>query len=828
MLSRHSAAALSRCAWLALATLAALVPFIGAFSTTKVFFVRDLGLYFWPRHLWLWQTLRDGDWLLWDPYAGGGQSAVADALNQFFLLPVTLVRVLAPPVVGFNFWVAAPFPILAAGMWLWLRRRFSPAAAAVGAAIASLAGPIVSAGDFPNLSWTIALIPWILWSVDRVCEAPGATGFAALAACVGLQAVAGEPVTFSGTCAVIIGYTALALPFARWRVRRGHLLRIAAALVAGVLLAAVQLVPLVFAASRSMRGVHLAATLWSLHPLALVETIVPHVFGHVYYSSLETLPWVRALNTGREPLFYSLYVGIAACGLALVGGADPALRPWRGFWWVVLAVALVGALGEYTFAYPAVQRVVPVLTTFRFPIKYVVFAVLAVAALAASGADALIGHSRTERVMKRPLAAFVLLGATASIAALIGVGSMVGASAVSVMWEAAGRRVGVASPVEAAAWLKGGDALWLRLAALAIVTALMLAVVWRRHRGAVLATWAICGLAVADPLAVNADLHPTLRASLLGPPAWVEATRTHPRDRVYVGGRMGKSAGRQQVPAELVDSPTHFQPTVEWTMQEAITIYSSRFAPTPAAWRVRELISYDLPQLWPREYAAMLARFRKASPADRLRFLRRTGTRYCFLPEPPFPGARPLSGPDISRPMTLYECHDDPRRVYVTGAAVIEPDLERQIDLLFDEHHDPFSTVLLERSAPAPEGSPDGPSTPRAEIVRERNSELVVRAAVPASGGYLNVVDSYDPFWIVEVDGRRGTLLRGNGLFRAVHLAPGTHEVRFVYRPLPFCVGLAVTCSVGLLLLLGCFRRASPQPVDRPRPSTGRVPTRER
>jgi hypothetical protein len=225
------------------------------------------------------------------------------------------------------------------------------------------------------------------------------------------------------------------------------------------------------------------------------------------------------------------------------------------------------------------------------------------------------------------------------------------------------------------------------------------------------------------------------------------------------------------------------------------------------------VISYDLPQLWPREYVAMLSMFRHASPGDRLRFLQRTGHRYCFVPEPPLPGARPLSRSEIVPPMALYECGTDPRRVYITGSAVVEPDVARQIELLFDEHHDPFSTVLLERSPPAPDGKPgDVSAEGSAYIVRERSTELVVRAAVPAEGGYLTLLDSYDPFWSVQVDGRPGTLLRANGLFRAVHLVPGTHDVRFVYRPIPFYAGLGVTCSVGALLLLGCVRRRTDTP----------------
>src|SRR5690242_14793214 len=87
---------------LVISVVLATIPFVRGFSATHVFFVRDLGLYFWPRHLWFWRSMRSLDLPLWDPYAAGGQSAVADALNQFFLLPVAIVRVLAPAVVGFN------------------------------------------------------------------------------------------------------------------------------------------------------------------------------------------------------------------------------------------------------------------------------------------------------------------------------------------------------------------------------------------------------------------------------------------------------------------------------------------------------------------------------------------------------------------------------------------------------------------------------------------------------------------------------------------------------------------------------------------------------
>jgi len=49
----------ARWLWPALAVLAACVPFAGGFSLTKIFYIRDLTMFFWPRHLWI-QPLADG------------------------------------------------------------------------------------------------------------------------------------------------------------------------------------------------------------------------------------------------------------------------------------------------------------------------------------------------------------------------------------------------------------------------------------------------------------------------------------------------------------------------------------------------------------------------------------------------------------------------------------------------------------------------------------------------------------------------------------------------------------------------------------------------
>ena len=139
----------SRWLWCVLATATATIPFAQGFSASRVFYVRDLEPLFWGRFLWLRRTLLSGEWPLWDPYIGGGQSAVADALHQMFLLPVLAIRLIGPEVVSFNLWVLLPFPVAAAGAWLFLARRFSVSAAALGAIAFAVSGPVVSTGNFP-------------------------------------------------------------------------------------------------------------------------------------------------------------------------------------------------------------------------------------------------------------------------------------------------------------------------------------------------------------------------------------------------------------------------------------------------------------------------------------------------------------------------------------------------------------------------------------------------------------------------------------------------------------------------------------------------------
>jgi uncharacterized membrane protein YfhO len=84
-----------------------------------------------------------------------------------------------------------------------------------------------------------------------------------------------------------------------------------------------------------------------------------------------------------------------------------------------------------------------------------------------------------------------------------------------------------------------------------------------------------------------------------------------------------------------------------------------------------------------------------------------------------------------------------------------------------------------------------------ARIIDYRNSRVECEV-ISRTHGYLVLLDSYYHGWVAYVDGKKAEVLRANYAFRAVKVTAGRHRIEFMYRPVSFYVGLALT-SVFLL-----------------------------
>src|SRR6185436_16072150 len=146
-------------------------------------------------------------------------------------------------------------------------------------------------------------------------------------------------------------------------------------------------------------------------------------------------------------------------------------------------------------------------------------------------------------------------------------------------------------------------------------------------------------VATVDLLASNSSVSPTLDAKLLAAPAWLSRVPSGMHERVYVGGRL-----EGYVNVFDVDAPkyaSYLDDRFTQLQQRHFIVAELVFYPSGS--QMRESLSYDLPLLWPLDYARAVGRFKYAPREDRLRYLERVGTRFAVLPTPPFPGATPLA-----------------------------------------------------------------------------------------------------------------------------------------------------------------------------------------
>ena len=802
--------------WRIFVLLLSILPVCGLFLPGRVFYVRDLSLFFWGRHLFIRRSLLSGQLPLWDPYLAAGQSVVADALNQLFLLPVVLLRLLGSEIVGFNLWVALPFPLAAAGAFQFLRHRFSSASAALGAVFFAICGPVISTGNCPNLSWSIAAAPWVLWAVDRCLARGAARDVGVLALIFGGQALAGEPVTMVATGVLSLAYAAVNdshpadTPVGRRAARWALVL---AGFTLGGLLSAIQMLPLAAAVNDSWRPFGGTSNdFWSMHPWTLLETVHYQLFGdYLKADALPQVPWMAALNSEREPFFHSIYFGVPALTVALWGLLVEPNRRWARFWGTVIVVAVFFAFGAYSPVYPFVRDFVPVLSSFRFPVKYLLIATLALAALVASGWERLSAGSAPDAVDGRW---WGRRGVVVAFPALIGVAAYA-VSALTIYATTAAafqiyrvaEHLGIQDPIGAAEFmlkaLPQGTTVLVTLAAL--VCGLMAVSTSVRRE----ASWARGGLfvLVALDLLVRAwPINPTFPSFRFEEPRWIGRVAADPMTRFYIGGKLDGTLG-----ATDPDGSHGFvkSPGLDGGQSRAALSIEAAFSPSP--WRARELFSTDLAVLWPRPFRLVQQRFLLSNADDRLRFLDANAIRFRVLSPETGEGHTPLARLPFFLNSSLYDWGTSQRRVGMKAHSRVVPDVQQRIDAWFQSMGRDPDGVLLEHDLPA-EGQAGQPVEPFARLVSDENNRVVVNCGAGAGGGFLLLLDAYSRDWKVTVDGRDATMGSGNVLYRAVHLQPGRHVVEFRYRPDSLLYGglLSLGALVGVVVLLSRRRGASP------------------
>jgi hypothetical protein len=69
----------------------------------------------------------------------------------------------------------------------------------------------------------------------------------------------------------------------------------------------------------------------------------------------------------------------------------------------------------------------------------------------------------------------------------------------------------------------------------------------------------------------------------------------------------------------------------------------------------------------------------------------------------------------------------------------------------------------------------------------------------------LFISDSYYPGWKASIDNKQAKIIKANYAFRAIAIPKGEHEIKMIYSPDSFKIGLLVSLSSFALLLILCI-----------------------
>jgi len=791
-------------AWAAAGLLGLLlaVAFRGALAG-RLFYLRDVVQNHAPVRRVVTDRLRAGELPLWDPLHGGGMPLLANP-NHLVLHPITPLFLLLPFDVAMSASIVLQFVLLAAGGYLLARALpVGRPAAALAAALLALSGPAASLASQQNVLSAFAWLPLALWGFLRIADGDGAWPRAVAVTASAVILMTGE---VASALALVVLAPLLVLagpPPASGPSRRRAAVAIPMGLAIAALVAAVQILPagaIIGLSPRAGGLVPAAAMKWSLRPARLAEIVLPRLFGDPTHLSPGAW-WGGWLFEGGYPFLLSIVVGAGGCLLALVAlGRGPGRRR---------AVALAGAaglfvalaLGSATPFYRAIVAAVPPARQVRYPERFLLGALVALALLAA------LGLERLDRRRSGSRASF-LFWAVAGTALVAAAGLGLFPAAGDVVLQRLLRLPAAFVASEAMPAVRHGvlgSLVW--AAGEAAVVALAAMALARGGRGAASASW---GVAAALGLSLTFAAAP---ARATTPAEWMHAPSPL-ADVVEHGAGVLRLHHAPRPPGLQIRAPTDEQ---MWGYRFDRFSYSLMTGHPDGVPTILDPATDRMDLAVP---AAVGARLADLPPGDQVRLLRLAHAGFLAtwetMDDPDLHQGAVLDG--LSRPpMRVYRVAGVPPRIRFVAMAAPPAHPDDPIASLLDPAFDPDTSVLLELAARegvapgirpglAPASAPA--DAPPADVrVLQDDPERLRIEVVAGRPGVLLVTDSYAPGWQARLDGEPIPVLRANMMFRAVEVPAGRHEVIMLYRPAGLLAGLVVTFMGAALMVVYCAGR---------------------
>ena len=376
-----------------LVILAPIVLMAPVWATGKAIYWGTPSTQFIPWWYQAWQTLRLGDLPLWNPMLGMGAPLLAN-YQSALLYPPTWIYFLLAELGGLP-WIAwGMAPMIAAhlawaglGMLLLIRRLgLGPLAQSLGGLAFGLSGYLVARAHFLSINASVAWLPWILLAGYTLVQKPKLKSVLKLSLLLALQWLAGHAQISWYSLIFLLAWTG----YWAWRTGKMPLLRRVTALlliaaILAFLLSAIQLLPTaeyLFNSQRASQVDSQSALTYSFWPWRFLTFLSPNFFG----SPVSGDYWGFA-NFWED----AVYIGLLPFLLALIAifklRRNQSANNLKPFLIGTVIISFILALGSNTAIFPWIFRNIPSFDMFQAPARFSLWGIFALALLAAMTAE---------------------------------------------------------------------------------------------------------------------------------------------------------------------------------------------------------------------------------------------------------------------------------------------------------------------------------------------------------------------------------------------------------------------------------------------------------
>ena len=373
-----------------------------------ILFERDLGPYFIPPRFFWVESIKNGEFPLWNPYQFSGHPFFANPQHAI-LYPLNTLFFLLPFDVAFNTVIILHFFLGGLFTYLLLKDlKVSSTGSLISGLIFMLSGYLLSVHSLLAILLSVIWTPLIMMFFRRAITNPGLKNEILTAVFITLSFLGGGIEIVYGNFFVLVFMIIFFSPegetqrYGQWkRIWLGaRSLFITSILFS--LLSAVQLLPFLELFHHSIRGSGISyqeATVWSFTPKDVLLFFLPDAYG--YFLDIKKYwinqCWFKTLYTGGLLFILSLIFFLAPHTPLSPSGERDGVRNFgkdRKFYLSLTVFSLFLSLGGYNPLYPFVFKYVPFFNGIRYPVKFLYIFILVLAISAGLGFQRLSEFSK--------------------------------------------------------------------------------------------------------------------------------------------------------------------------------------------------------------------------------------------------------------------------------------------------------------------------------------------------------------------------------------------------------------------------------------------------